>query len=83
MPNIRLTGAAVKPVKGHENTDRHTDCNFIYILEICSLLSQIYSKATAPGSLIKNFLTESFLALVLPALETPEGTWQSNFFDQK
>ena len=92
MQNIRLIRAAVKPAFRHEHThtqtNRQTDCIFIYIdiyiyiLEICSLHSQIYSKATAPGSLIKNFLAESLLPLVLPALETPEDTWQRNLFDQ-
>ena len=53
MPNIRLIRAAVKPEFKHKQTDRQThtqtDCNFIYILEFCSLRSQNYSKATGPG----------------------------------
>ena len=57
MPNFRLICAAVKPAKRHEHTDKQTnrqtdkqtDCIFIYMLKFCSLRSQNYSKATAPG----------------------------------
>ena len=82
MPNFRLIGAAVKPAIRHEQTNRQTDANFIYIdgagLRVTVRLSTHLAHFADIYSIYRLLIAYRFIIYTLPVIirKQTKRKWQ-------